>query len=268
MVVGIFLLTVILGLFSYLVAELPLWWQKLSSPAVISRFPEESFGSVVSQVEELVENLQGSYGFYVYQLETGEAYGFNQDRIFTAASLIKLPVMLAIFQEAEAGRLDLADYIADLEAMGRRSDNQTFSRTVNLLGRERIQVIIDELGMSQTSFENNDTTPQDIGLFFRQLYRGDLISDKNRDEFFKLLTDTIYEDRIPAGVPEGIRVAHMIATEINSFSDAGIVFADKPFVLVIMSDGARESEAGQVLPEITRVIWEHEDDAVATEYPR
>jgi beta-lactamase class A len=69
------------------------------------------------------------------------------------------------------------------------------------------------------------------------------------------LTGTIWEDRIPAGVPEGIRVSHKVGTEIGVLADAGIVFAPKPYVLVIMSKDVLEKEAKQALPEISRVIW-------------
>ena len=75
-----------------------------------------------------------------------------------------------------------------------------------------------------------------------------------------MLTKTAFEDRLPAGLPRKVRVAHKIGTEIGSFSDAGIVFAERPFILVIMSKAARESEALKVLPEIAKVVWEFENN--------
>jgi beta-lactamase class A len=75
----------------------------------------------------------------------------------------------------------------------------------------------------------------------------------------KFLTKTGFEDRIPAGIPKEVRVAHKIGTEIGVFSDAGIVFSQKPFVLVIMSREAKESEAKEVLPKIAKAVWEWEE---------
>jgi len=260
-IVVIFLLTVISSLFFYLKTELPIIWKKLTSPAVISTLPEGTVfdpGLVLAQIEGLTENFRGEYGVYVYRLDSKESYGVKEEEIFTAASLIKLPVMLTAYQESEKGSLKLDDYRGKLEAMGKRSDNNAFNQVVKVLGAEKIQKTINDLGMNKTSFAKNETSPADIGLFFWELYGGRLISDEHKNEFLSFLTDTIYEDRIPAGIPDDIRVAHKIGTETGAFSDAGIIFAEKPFILVIMSDGALESEAEEVLPKITQAVWKFE----------
>ena len=88
--------------------------------------------------------------------------------------------------------------------------------------------------MTKTSLVKNETTPADVGLFFRKLYAGSIVSREHRDEILGYLTETFDESRIPAGVPEGTRVAHKIGIEIGIISDAGIVFSQKPFILVIM----------------------------------
>jgi len=263
-IVVLFFLTTTASFFFYLKTEVPMIWGKITSPSVISTLPDGSFfdpTSVLEEIKSLTKDLRGEYGLYVYRLGSGESYGAREDQLFTAASLIKLPVMLTTYQEAEKGNLDLGKYRDSLEVMGKRSDNTAFKQVVKELGEARIQEAIDKLGMKDTSFKDNKTTPAEIGLFFRKLYQGELISSQNKKEFLSNLTETIYEDRIPLGVPEGIRVAHKIGTEIGSFSDAGIVFADPPaggFVLVIMSDGARESEASEVLPQITKAVWKFE----------
>jgi beta-lactamase class A len=80
-----------------------------------------------------------------------------------------------------------------------------------------------------------------------------------REEILKFLTKTAFEDWLPAGLPVDTRVAHKIGKDIGTFSDGGIVFAQKPFVLVIMSKNARESEANEALPKITKIVWEFEN---------
>jgi beta-lactamase class A len=240
---------------------------------------------IENQIKTLVKDLQGSYGVYVYNLTDKQGFGINQDEVFPAASLIKLPVFLTLYQEAEAGRIDLESvYVlraADkktgagviqykpegtkyshrelAQLMGRYSDNTAFNVFRQLLGDEKIQAVIDELGMNKTSLEENETSPVDIGLFFRKFYAQSLLTRNHRDEILDYLTKTAYEDRIPAGVPEEIKVAHKIGNETNSFSDAGIVFGEKPFILVIMSKDVQEKEALETLPEITKIVWEFEN---------
>jgi len=265
-------------------------WEKLTQPAVV-RFEEgfspqppktEQLKKTKGQVLELIKNLQGTYGVYKKNLETGGSFGINEERIFPAASLIKLPVFVAVYQEVEEGRLSLntkyelkeSDKVAGagsmyyapagtlfsyqkmLELMGKQSDNTAFNVFVKILGGKKIQAVIDSLGMGKTSLVENRTTPADIGLFFQKLYQGEVVSKKNREQIFSFLTDTLFEDRIPAGIPKGVRVVHKVGTEVGVYADAGIVFGPKePFVLVILSEGAKEAEAKEVLPKIASLVY-------------
>jgi len=232
-------------------------------------------------VLDLTKDLRGTYGVYMEDLETGESFGINEDEVMTAASLIKLPVFAAVYREIERGNLSLETeyqlqaidkvagagsmysqpvgktytYEAMLYLMGRQSDNTAFRAFSNLLGAREIQQTIDLLGMNDTSLAENETTPRDIGKFFSKLYQGDLVNQENREKFFDHLSKTIWEDRIPAGIPEGIRVIHKVGTEMGVISDAGVILGEKPFVLVIMSEGVNESEAKEVLPEIAELIY-------------
>jgi len=260
---------------------------------IIKVLPETTFSSpdrkkskdeVVDKVLEKVRHLQGEYGFYVYNLVGRYEYGSSEKKTFQAASLIKLPVVLALYQEAEAGRISLEEvyklknedkqagagslqakpvgtiltYRELAQLMCRDSDNTAFNVVVKKLGEEKIQKTIKSLGMENTSFEKNQTTPYDIGLFFRKLYTGYVVSRKSRDEIIDFLTNTSFEDRIPAGVPAGIKVAHKIGTETGSFSDAGIIFSSKPFILVVMSENASRSQAVSAISAITTVVFEEE----------
>jgi beta-lactamase class A len=257
---------------------------ELTDGKLATRKTQKDLESTERKIEEIVKDLQGTYGVYVYNLTSRHSYGFNQEKVFPAASLIKLPLIIALYQEAEAGIIDLeSEYVLRVEdketgagviqykpigtrytyreltqLMGRYSDNTAFNVVRQLLGDERIQATIDGLEMTKTSLEENKTSPADIGLFFRKFYAQSLLTRNHRDEIIDYLTKTAYEDRIPAGVPEDVKVAHKIGNETNSFSDAGIVFGKEPFILVIISKDALEKEALEALPEITKIVWEFE----------
>jgi len=63
-------------------------------------------------------------------------------------------------------------------------------------------------------------------------------------------------DRIPAGLPPGMRVAHKTGEITGIRHDAAIVFAAPPFVLVVLTRGASSPEAGSALiAEITRQLY-------------
>lgn len=269
-IVALFVITILASALFYLQAEAPKIWERITAPRIISHLPEKYFdpSPVLDEIRDLTQDLAGTYGIYVYRFQDGEEYGLNERKVFPAASLNKLPVMVVAYQQAEEGKLDLeAKYILKegdkvqgagilyskpagteytyrqlIEYMGRHSDNTAFKVMRQVTG----ETILDQ------------TTPEEIGTLFKKLYEGELISQEHRDELLKFLTNTSFEDRIPKGVPENIRVAHKIGTLAGVYSDAGIIFAEEPFVLVIMSRDARESEALEVLPQITQAVWEFE----------
>lgn len=248
---------------------------------------------VISKFREMTNELSGVYGLYVVNLDTGFsldrkvasfACGVNENEIFQAASLIKLPVMVAMYMSVEDGSLDLSDkyelknedkisgagslhtkpegyeitYRDLIRLMGQQSDNTAYNIAKNMLGVRKINETINLIGMKSTDFAENETTPKDIGLFFQKLWEGSLISDENSDELLDFLTDGIYEEWLAAGIPNDIQVAHKYGREMHVVNDAGIVFANKPFVVVIMSKGVVEREADKVFPELTRMVYEIE----------
>lgn len=269
-IVALFTITVLASALFYLQAEAPKIWEKITAPRVISRLPKEHFdpSPVLDQIKDLTQDLSGTYGVYVYRFQDGEEYGLNERKVFPAASLNKLPVMISAYQQAEQGKLDLeAKYILKesdkvqgagilyskpagtkytyrqlIEYMGQYSDNTAFKVMRRVTG----ETILDQ------------ATPEEIGILLKKLYEGELINQEHQNELLQFLTNTDFEDRIPKGVPEGVRVAHKIGTLTGIYSDAGIIFAEKPFVLVIMTKDALEKEALEVLPKITQVVWEFE----------
>ena len=287
---GLTLLTI--GIF-YLKAEIPVLWQKITSPLVITskQPPKTKFDPslVLNSVADLTKNLRGEYGFYVYRFADQNEYGLHQNEIFPAASLMKLPVMLRFYQEVEKGNLDpeTKDVLKEkdkvlgagilqgkasgtsytyrqlIEYMGQYSDNTAFKVIRQVLGDDKIQQTIEELGMTRTSLKEFETTPQDIGLFFQKLYQGKMINDEHQEELLKFLTKTAFEDWLPKGLPGKIKIAHKIGKDLGTFSDGGIIFSDKPFVMVMMSKDAREIEANEVLPKISNLVWGWEKSATS-----
>ncbi len=287
-IVIFFLITLLAIGAVYLKTALPLFWQKITAPLIITNNQSTlkfNAASVLEEIQSLTKDLRGKYGVYVYQLETKNQYGVYQKEKFPAASLMKLPVMLLFYQEVEKGNLEpetryalkesdkvlgagilqgktagsIYTYRQLIEYMGQYSDNTAFKVMRRILGDDKIQETIDDLDMTETSLEDFETTPEDIGLFFQKLYQGKIINSNDRSEFLDFLTKTAYEDWLPAGVPKKIKVVHKIGQDIGTFSDGGIVFADKPYVIVIMSKDARGIEADEVLPKISSLVWDFEN---------
>lgn len=250
---------------------------------------------VTEEFKNKTKNLSGVYGLYVVNLDNGYFFGVNETETFQAASLIKLPVMVAVYLEAEEGNFDLNEkytlknsdkvggagslsgkpagyeitYRNLIRLMGKQSDNTAFKIVRNLLGDEKINKAIVKIGMKNTSLEENEMTPKDAGIFFEELWnarlsapersdggQGNIVSKESAEELLDLLTDTLYEEWLAAGITDNVRVAHKYGREVHVVNDAGIVFADKPIVMVIMSKGVVEHEADAIFPELSRMIYE------------
>lgn len=321
LVLGLLLVTMFLSGIFWLKSNIGDLWDRLMQPAryefVNPEVVDEKLlklikgvktqGDVVEAIEELTGELVGTYGVYVYKLdkdkryETGDRrrdrgyeiedkgeereYGVNQEEVFTAASVNKVPIMAAILQEIEEGNLTFEDqyrlqgrdvqdygtgtmrydragtlYTYDdlLELSGKKSDNTAAFVLQRIVGKEKLDILLADLEMENTSIEENTATPAEMARLFVEAYKGELFSDKFQERLYRYLTNTDFEDRIPMGVPDMTLVAHKIGTEMNVINDCGIIFEKNPYVLCILSKNVNEAEALEVLPKISRLVWEYE----------
>ena len=72
----------------------------------------------------------------------------------------------------------------------------------------------------------------------------------------KFLTDTDFEDHLTVGLSNETSLAHKYGREVHVVNDAGVVLSDNPFVVVIMSNGVVESEADDVFPTLSKIVFE------------
>lgn len=253
------------------------------TPSVLTQTltPTPNFKVERKEIEELVKGRKGRYGVLIKDLISGDSYGVNEKENFLSASLNKLPLLLTLYLQAGLGKIDLEEkYVLRAEdkrlgagsmqyqragtvyrlremaeLMGKQSDNTAFYVFLKLLGEVKIQQTVDDLGLTKTSFKDFRTTPEDIGIFFYQLYNRPILNKANRDELLSFLTDTLWEEWLPQGVPPEVEVAHKVGIEVGVISDAGIVFAKKPYILVILTEGILESEAKEILPRISALVF-------------
>jgi beta-lactamase class A len=143
-----------------------------------------------------------------------------------------------------------------IKLMGKESDNTAFNICRKYLGDTKIDNIITDIGMVKTSLENNETSPSDIGLFFQKLYRGLLINGDDNNELLSSMTSTIYADWLTKGIPAGVKIAHKFGRETNVVNDAGIVFSDPSYIVVIMSKNINLIEADNAFPELSKLIYD------------
>ncbi len=225
--------------------------------------------------------LNGTYGIWVEDLSGAYKLGVNEKMNFTAASLFKLPLLIAYYKEVDEGKID-PDTVYSLKysdatsgsgtlaslppgttltyrdiatAMGKNSDNTAFQILGNIIGWKSIDTTIQEIGMTSTSFENGNTTAEDIGLLFSKLVKGGLISNSSKQALLDSITNTNNENLIPAGIPDTIEVAHKYGALGGELNDAGIVYSSNPFIIVILGKDKNTNEAASVIAQLSQIVY-------------
>lgn len=68
---------------------------------------QEVDSELAARIEQLAEGFRGEVGVYVRHLDTGASVTLRPDELFPTASLIKIPILLTLFDQVERGEIDL-----------------------------------------------------------------------------------------------------------------------------------------------------------------
>ena len=135
------------------------------------------------------------------------------------------------------------------------------NRTMRSLGAQRIQVRRGvEDGKAFDRGLNNTTTARDMAVILRSIETGAAGSPAATRAMREILLAQEFNDKIPAGVPAGVRVAHKTG-EISSHShDAAIVYppGKQPYVLVVLTRGITDgAKASKLISDISALVYAH-----------
>jgi beta-lactamase class A len=159
------------------------------------------------------------------------------------------------------------------EAMITVSSNFATNLLIEKLGVDNIKATVTTLGASgmqvlrgvedQKAFDkglNNSTTARGLLVLFERLGHGRAVDPKSDAAMIAVLKRQKFNDAIPAGLPAGppsIDVAHKTGSITRIHHDAGIVFARRPYVLVILVRGIQEQkESAALMAQISKTIYE------------
>ncbi len=132
--------------------------------------------------------------------------------------------------------------------------------TVTRLGADGMQVlrgVEDQKAFDQGL--NNSTTARGLLVLFERLGHGRAVDPKSDAAMIAVLERQKFNDAIPAGLPTGppaIKVAHKTGNITRIHHDAGIVFAKRPYVLVVLVRGIQEQkESAALMAAISRAVY-------------
>ncbi len=243
-------------------------------------------------IKDAVQNRQaGGYGIYTKNLTTGETAGINIDSEFETASLYKLWVAGALYQQIEDGSIKPQDSLSSskydlykkmeiefekeeeeklkeekvessvsdaLTRMITVSDNDSAYLLTDKVGFDNIREFLKNYGFSNSTIGNPPTsTPKEIGSYFEKLYKGEIVDKQKSNELIVLLKSQRINDRIPKLLPNTVAVAHKTGELGGLKHDAGIVYAKNPYILVILTNTNNPVESTEFSAQLSRQVYDY-----------
>ena len=104
---------------------------------------------------------------------------------------------------------------------------------------------------------NNTTTARGLRQLLEAIARGEAVDEDASRQMIEILERQKFNEGIPAGLPPGTRVAHKTGEITEIHHDAAIIFATRPFVLVILVRGIADTKVSAALmADITRQLYQ------------
>ena len=103
---------------------------------------------------------------------------------------------------------------------------------------------------------NNTTTARALEILLAAIADGKAVDSESSRSMIAILEKQRFNEGIPAGLPAGTRVAHKTGEITKIHHDAAIVFAPKPFVLVVLVRGlAEQKESAALMADIAKLLY-------------
>ena len=219
--------------------------------------------------------LCGKKSFYYKNLITGETIAEHEDLPMMAASVIKIPIMVECFRRIEAGEIS-RDTLYTLKESDKKpscgclnrmhegleltvqdlynlmiilSDNSATNILIHLLGRERINASMREMGYETISVNRllfdreasargiqNYVSAAEIADMLEKMYHGKLVSPEADREMLEVLTEQRLNGKLPFHFVEKVPIAHKTGEDDGITHDVGIIFGKQPFILCCMGN--------------------------------
>ncbi|MGK7914380.1 MAG: serine hydrolase, partial [Prochloraceae cyanobacterium] len=234
-------------------------------------------------------------GAFFVDLDNGAYVDVEADSIFSAASTIKIPILVAFFEDVDAGKIHLDEKLTMTPEMIARgsgsmqyrkpgtqfsaletatkmiviSDNTATNMLIARLGgAPAINQRFLDWGMKVTVIRNplpdlkgtNTTSPKDLANLLARIERGELVSLRSRDRILGIMKRTRTKTLLPRGLDKGAIIAHKTGDIGSILGDAGVV--DMPngkryIAAVMVKRPHNDYRARTLIQEISKTAYQH-----------
>jgi beta-lactamase class A len=262
----------------------------LLAPRILTENPTDTlinFLPLRTQLRDMVAPYGETFAFFFEYLPTGTSIGVNEKLPFTAASLIKVPGIMAYYRQMENNgfsldgqavriqekhidkgfgslwmrgvgatvSLDEAVRLALIE-----SDNTASYIVADNVARKHFEEVYEGLDIDLMKESGKiDISAKSYISIFKALYFAAILTKEHSQEILDMLSQTRFNDKLVAGVPQGVKVSHKIGVYAgeNIFQDCGIVYVpSRPYALCMISKAA-ESETNDRMKKVSATVYQY-----------
>ncbi|MHC5613605.1 MAG: serine hydrolase [Nostoc sp.] len=253
----------------------------------------------IISLKNAVQNLANTNpnltpGVFLLDLDTGNYVDVNGSASFPAASTIKLPVLIAFFQDVDAGKIHLDEMLtmqqdiiaggsgtlqykpagtqyAALEVATKMitiSDNTATNMLIARLGgMDALNQRFRTWGLTNTTIRNqlpdlqgtNTTSPKELGNLMAIVSQGNLVSMPSRDLMLDILRRTQRDTLLPSGLGTGARVYHKTGDIGTMLADTGLIVVPtgKRYIASVMVQRPNnDPRAEKLISSISRAAYQ------------
>lgn len=252
----------------------------------------------MKEIKRYLDTRQGTYSFYFEDLNSGYSYGLDENVLMASASCIKVPIAIALFREVENNKIDLnlkiminKEDMVDgsgiiyefdereysikelLIAMLIQSDNTATNKIIDILGIERINELVKEMGLVNTSLNRkirdvisrekgiqNTSSSFDLSACLKMLYNKTYLNEKNSNLLLKILCRQQVRNKIPFYIPkkEWSNIANKSGSLPGVENDTALFMISKGnFVFTVMSKNLPNNVYGLVtISKVSKMMWD------------
>ena len=234
-------------------------------------------------------------GIFLVDLDNGAYADIEADTAFSAASTIKIPVLVAFFENVDAGKIHLDEKLTmTKETIGKGSGSmqyqkigtkfsalETATKTIVISDNTGTNMLIDRLGgaealnkrfqdwgLKSTVIRNplpdlkgtNTTSPKDLAYLLARVERGELLSLRSRDRLLGIMRRTRTKTLLPRGLERGAIIAHKTGDIGSVLGDAGVI--DMPsgkryIAAVIVKRPHNDYTTRTLIQQMSRTAYQH-----------
>lgn len=273
----------------------------INIPAPASNDPMR-LGKQILPLNSQIRALMSRYnylspGMFFVDLQTGDYIDINGNKAFPAASTIKLPILITLFQEIEAGRVRLDDTLVmrrDLVAGGsgdmqnmrvgsKFSVLQTATKMMTISDNTATNMIIDRLGgfsrlnerfrtlglqntalrhLLADEYGTNTTSAKDLVLLSSLIANNQILSDASRNQILDIMRRCHNTSMLPSGLGAGAVIAHKTGTLRFVLGDAGIIqtASGKRYLAgILVRRPNHDDRATTFIRQVSHIVYDYID---------